>query len=272
MWDVQACYHNTSLTWTTCITYHLITFILTACRHRVAIFLDVAGLAAAYPDAFHLARRDSRARLGRSAAIAALTAISIAVIFRVAEQAIALRFPMLTSAHGLNAPEFVAIPFPALLGIASTIIRTLMACAVFGLFMLALRGFSARPWLPATIGTIAIFLAAIDASANLKETPLMLASAAVTVALAFIVIRYILGTNLLAYPLTIAVALLLGNGADLLQNHRPDLTVNGVVEIVIAIALLIWAAAPALGLNADGSEQSRLELSASPDDPLHISD
>jgi membrane protease YdiL (CAAX protease family) len=243
-WELTLFEYNTSITWQTFITNQAINIIRNVGLHLGAIFLAVAGLAAAYPEAFHLARRDSRARLGRSAAIAALTAISIAIVFRVAEQAIALRFPALTSVHGLNAPEFVAIPLPGLLGIVSTIIRTLMACTIFGLFMLALRGFTARPWLPATIGTIAIFLAALDASANLKETPLMLAAAAVAAALAFIVIRYVLGTNLLAYPLTIAVALLLGNGADLLQNHRPDLTVNGIVEIVVAIALLLWAAIP----------------------------
>ena len=45
-------------------------------------------------------------------------------------------------------------------------------------------------------------------------------------------------------PLTIAVALLIGNAADLLQNHREDLMVNGIVEIVAAIALLLWAAIP----------------------------
>ncbi|HEV7570173.1 MAG TPA: CPBP family glutamic-type intramembrane protease [Thermoanaerobaculia bacterium] len=241
-WDLTLFEYNTSITWQTFITNQSINIIRNVGLHLGAIFLAVAALAAAYPEAFHLARRDSRARLGRSAAIAALTAISIAVIFRVAEQAIALRFPNLTSIHGLNAPEFVAIRLPALLGIASTIIRTLLACAVFGLFIVALRGFSNRPWLPAMIGTTAIFLAALDASANLSETPLMLASAAVVAALAFIVIRYILGTNLLAYPLTIAVALLLGNGADLLQNHRQDLTINGIVEIVIAIGLLLWAA------------------------------
>jgi membrane protease YdiL (CAAX protease family) len=245
-WELTLFEYNTSITWQTFITNQSINIIRNVGLHLGAIFLAVAGLAAAYPEAFQLARRDSRARLGRSAAIAALTAISVAVLFRIAEQAIALRFPALTSVHGLNAPEFVAIPLPALLGIASTIIRTLMVCAVFGLFMLALRGFTARPWLPATIATIAIFLAALDASANLKETPLMLFSAAVTAALAFILIRYILGTNLLAYPLTIAVALLLGNGADLLQNHRPDLTVNGIVEIVVAVALLLWAAIPTM--------------------------
>ncbi|MEA2328901.1 MAG: hypothetical protein QOE68_3860 [Thermoanaerobaculia bacterium] len=243
-WELSLFEYNTSITWQTFITNQTINIIRTVGLQLGMIFLAVAGLAAAYPEAFHLARRDARARLGRSAAIAALTAISIAVIYRVAEQALALRFPALTSMHGLNASEFVALPLPGLLGILSTIIRTLTVCAVFGLFMLALRGFTARPWLPATIGTIAIFLATIDSSANAKEMPLMLASAAITAALAFLVIRYVLGANLLAYPLTIATALLLGNGADLLQNHRPDLTVNGIAEIVVAVALLLWAAMP----------------------------
>jgi len=256
-WELTLFEYNTSITWQTFITNQAINIIRNVGLHLGVIFLAVAGLAAAYPEAFELARRDSRARLGRSAAIAALMTISIAVLFRVAEQAIALRFPALTSVHGLNAPEFVAIPLPGLLGIASTILRTLIGCAVFGLFMLALRGFTARPWLPATIGTIAIFLAALDASANLKETPLMLASAAVAAALAFIVIRYILGTNLLAYPLTIAVALLLGSGADLLQNHRPDLTINGIAEIIVAIALLLWAAMPGDSSMSPVSEASQ---------------
>jgi membrane protease YdiL (CAAX protease family) len=245
-WELTLFEYNTSITWQTFITNQTINIIRNFGLQLGAIFLAVAGLASAYPEAFHLARRDSRARLGRSAAIAALTTISIAVLFRIAEQAVALRFPALTSVHGLNAPDFVAIPLPALVGIASTIIRTLMACAVFGLFMLALRGFNARPWLPAMIATTAIFLAAFDASANLKETPLMLISAAIVAALAFIVVRYILAANLLAYPLTIAVALLLGNAADLLQNHRTDLMANGIAEIAVAFVLLLWAAIPEL--------------------------
>jgi hypothetical protein len=243
-WELSLFEYNTSITWQTFVSSQAINNIRNAGLQLGMIFLAIAGLAAAYPEAFHLARRDSRARLGRSAAIAALIAISITVIFRVAEQTIALHFPSLTSVHGLNAPEFVALPFPGLLGILSTIVRTLGFCAVFGLFMLALRGFAARPWLPATIGTIAIFLAMLDDSANLNETPLMLASAAASAALAFVVIRYVLGTNILAYPLTIAVALLLGNGSDLLQNHRSDLLANGIAEIVVAVALLIWAAMP----------------------------
>jgi hypothetical protein len=208
------------------------------------IFLAVTALAAAYPQAFHLGRRESRARLGRSAVVATVTALSIAVVFRVGLQSVALRFPALISTGGLNAPDAVALPLPGLLGILSTIIRTLTFCAVFGLFIVALRSFVSKPWLPATIGMAILFLAALDSSANLPQTPLMLVAAAVTSALAFAVVRYVMGANLLAYPLTIAVASLVGNGVDLLQNHRPDLTSNGIAEIVVAVALLIWAASP----------------------------
>src|SRR5207302_6729146 len=138
--------------------------------------------------------------------------------------------PALGSIDRLSAPDSVALPLPGLLGIFSTILTTLGICSMFGLFVLALRGFASRIWLPPTIGTFAIFFASLDSSATLKETPSMIASSAVIAVLAFVIIRYVLGTNLLAYPLTIAVALLLGNGAELLQNHRADLSVNGIIE------------------------------------------
>jgi membrane protease YdiL (CAAX protease family) len=243
-WELTLFEYNTSITWQTFITNQMINIIRNVGLHLGVIFLAVAGLAAAYPQVFQLARREARARLGRSAAVAALTAISIAVVFRIVQQAIALRFPSLMSTHGLNAPEAVAMPLPGLMAILSAFLMTLTISAVFGLFILALRGFTARPWLPATIGTAAVFLATLDSSANLQQTPLMIVFAAITAALAFIVIRYVLGTNLLAYPLTIALTILLGNGADLLQNHRADLMVNGIAVIVVAVVLLIWAATP----------------------------
>jgi hypothetical protein len=205
------------------------------------IFLAVAGLAAAYPHAFAIGRRDARARLGRAAVVAALTAISAAILFRVVEQAISLRFPAAASLRGFNAPDVVGLPFPALLGILSTITRTLAFCAVAGLFILALQGFRARAWLPSFVGTLAVFLAALEPGANARQMPLMLASSAAVALLAYVIVRYVLGANLLAWPLTIAVALLAGNGSDLLQHHRADLTINGIVQLAVAAGLLVWA-------------------------------
>jgi membrane protease YdiL (CAAX protease family) len=245
-WEITLFEYNTSITWETFISNQTINIIRFVGLHLGMIFLAVAAIAAAYPQAFHLGRRESRARLGRSAAVAALTTIGLAVIFRLAERMIDLRFPALASQHGLGAPEGVALPLPGLLGIFSTILLTLTISAIFGLFILALRSFTSKSWLPATLGTVMVFLASVDSSANLHQTPMMLLTAAVTALLGFVIIRYVLGANLLAYPLTIAVAILLGNAADLLQNHRPDLMVNGVVEIVVVVGLLVWAASPSL--------------------------
>ena len=50
--------------------------------------------------------------------------------------------------------------------------------------------------------------------------------------------------NLLAYPVAAALALLLGSAATLLQNHRSDLMVNGVVDILAVMALVVWIAYP----------------------------
>jgi membrane protease YdiL (CAAX protease family) len=248
-WELTLFEYNTSITWQTFISNQAINIIRFVGLHLGMIFLAVAALAAAYPQAFHLRRRESRARLGRSAVVAALTTISIAIIFRLAERMISLRFPSLASPHGLSAPEAVALPLPGLLGIFSTILLTLSLSAVFGLFLLALRSFTSKSWLPATLGMAMVFLASLDSSANLHQTPMMLLTAAVTALLGFVIIRYVLGVNLLAYPLTIAVTVLLGNAADLLQNHRPDLQANGIAEIVVAVGLLVWAAWPSLEIN-----------------------
>jgi membrane protease YdiL (CAAX protease family) len=243
-WESTLFGYNTSIRWETFISGQVIDVVRNVGLQLGLVFLAVAALAAAYPQAFHLARRDARAALGRSAAVATLTAIGIAVLFRIGQQALALRFPSFAAMQSFNVPEAVALPLPALLGMLSATLRTLIFCSVFGLFLLALRGFRSKTWLPPTIGIVTLFFATLDSSANLKQTPLMLVTAAATAILAFIVIRYVFGTNLLAYPLTIAVALLVGNGADLLQNHRSDLRLNGMIEIAAAVALLAWAAFP----------------------------
>ena len=91
---------------------------------------------------------------------------------------------------------------------------------------------------------VTIWTPTLDPSATAAQRPLMLASAATTALLAWLTIRWFLGSNLFAYPLAIAVAMLAAHGATLVQNHRPDLIANGVAELVVAAGLLIWAAAP----------------------------
>ena len=73
---------------------------------------------------------------------------------------------------------------------------------------------------------------------------LMLLASVTGALVVWAVVRFILRENLLAYPLAVALALLLGSAVTLLQNQRSDLIVNAVVEIVAAIALAVWIAYP----------------------------
>jgi len=78
----------------------------------------------------------------------------------------------------------------------------------------------------------------------------MLLSSATLALIAWIAARFLLGRNLLAYPLTIALAMLLSNAAVLLQNERADLMANAVAEIILAAALIVWLAAPSESAEA----------------------
>ena len=66
---------------------------------------------------------------------------------------------------------------------------------------------------------------------------MMLVSAATGAVLAWVVVRYVLADNLLAYPLAACLLFLLNGAATLLQNHRPDLIVHG--SVVAAAAILV---------------------------------
>src|SRR5687767_10815165 len=112
----------------------------------------------------------------------------------------------------------VAQPLPALLAIGETIITVIIGSAAIALFVVALRGMQWKPWVPAAVTVTAIFLWRLDPSATPAETPLMLASAASIAVIVWAAARFLLQRNLLAYPLTIALAMLALSASILLQN------------------------------------------------------
>ena len=72
----------------------------------------------------------------------------------------------------------------------------------------------------------------------------MLLSAVTAGVVVWLVAEYVLRDNLAAYPLTIALILILNQAGALLQNDRADLQTAAFIEIAAAIALAIWVAAP----------------------------
>ena len=244
-WELSLFVYNTSVGWQTFIAGQWTAVVRNVGLLLGIIFLAITGIEVACPSAFELRRRAGRARFGRAALVGALATIALIAIHQRAFNLIAVRFPNAVALPSLNVPANVAQPLPALLAIGEAVIQVIVGSAAVALFVVALRGLQWKPWVPAAVAITAMFLAGLDESATPAETPMMLASAASLAVLAWAAARYLLQRNLIAYPLTIALAALLTTASTLLQNHRPDLFANAMAEIAVIAALVIWIAAPA---------------------------
>ena len=251
-WPLKLFEYDTSSQWNTFITGQIITAVRTAGLQIGLLFLALVAIEILYPHAFELIARGRR-YAGRAALIAAITAIALTAIRRVTLQLLANAFPNAVRLAGFDVPDLLAIAAPSLVIIGEAAVRAIEASAALALFVHGLRGLGPvnapdRPRRlssmgPDAIAIIAVFCLSLDAGARAPQMPLMLLSAASTALLAWAIVRYVLGANLLAYPLVIALLLLINGAATLLQNHRPDLIFHGIVVASAAVALVAWYAA-----------------------------
>jgi hypothetical protein len=242
--------YTTTESWQTFITGQITGVALRLGLALGVIFLSVVAIDTVYPEAFELWRRRARGRFGRAALLGALATIALVALHDEVFRWLTVHFPAASGVGALSVPASVAIPLPALVSIGWAVVGTIVGSAAVGLLVQSLRGMTWRPWLPWVVVLIALFLRGLDPSATAKETPLMLLNAATLALIAGLAARYLLGRNLLAYPLTIALAMLLSNVSTLLQNQRPDLLANAVAEIVVIAALVLWVAAPSESAEA----------------------
>lgn len=237
--------YNTSIRWDTFVTGQMVSAIAGTGLQIGLIFLALAGIEAADPQALDWFRREGRSRFGRAAILAALTAIALMAIRRLVLQFLVQAFPAAASVGSIDVPRSVLIPFPSLLAIGQAAVYALEASAAMALFVVAIRDMPGRRWLRDAIPIAAIFFLMFDPSATLRQMPVTFLAAASAALLLWFVVRFVLGENLLAYPVAVALAQLLGSAGTLLQNDRPDLFVNAIIVIVAAIALVAWIAAAA---------------------------
>ena len=226
--------YPTSVAWET-FRVSLLTSVVTQIGMQVGlIFIALAGLQAAIPHAMGALTREGRGRWGRGAVVASLIAISILVLADVAARFAAHAMPA-AAVVNLNAPGEVAMPFPGIIEALRAIPAALIVPAAVALFALTIRKYRAA------VVMVTVFCAAVDPAATPTQAPLMLAGAVVLAVLTWVIARYVLNGNPLAWPLFIFTGFTLQTASVLLENHRPDLTANGIALILFAVMALAWA-------------------------------
>ncbi|HEY0157387.1 MAG TPA: CPBP family intramembrane glutamic endopeptidase [Thermoanaerobaculia bacterium] len=221
--------YSTTLAWETFLVSLITSFVRDVGLQVGLMFLALAGLEASLPYALSAGTREGRARFGKSAVVAVLTAIALLTVAGIAGRAF-------DDDVDLNAPSVVATPLPALVEGTQAIFGAIVGAAAIALFTVAMP-----PNYRAVVTIAGIFCATVDPLVTTAQAPLMFVRAAAVALLSWIIARYILGANPLAWPLAIFTAAVLQTAALLLQHHRLDLTVNAAALFVFALAALAWA-------------------------------
>ncbi len=227
--------YSTTMAWETFRVRLATQFIFDIAKQVGILFLALAGLEAAIPYASGLLTREGRARFGRSAAIAAVIAISLAILFGVAIQWLDAAWPSAASIS-FNASSMLATPLPAVTEAGQALFAAIAVAGAVALYAQTLRKYVA----PVTIA--ALFCIMVDPSVTMAQAPLMLIRSLLFAGLVWLLARYVLGANPLAWPLTIFAAAALQGAGVLLQNQRTDLIANGVALIALVLLALLWSA------------------------------
>lgn len=252
-WESQS-HYDTSVQWQTFLTGDLTGTGVRLGGDLGILFLSLVGLLLVFPFALELGSREARARFGRSAAVAALTAVAVLLGRHELVRFLESLWPQLTPLR-LNVPQFVALPLPAFFTIGNAALRAIEISGAIALYWIAVAPFQRRfPWVPATVTMVALFCSQLDRDAAARQMPLMLLDAVTFAVVIWLVARYILSDNLLAWPLTAALLFLLQDAAGMLANQRPDLTANAAATLGAATALLLWVVLP--GATARSHEPS----------------
>ncbi len=237
--------YSTSVAWET-FQVSLITKFVTDVGLQVGvIFLALAALEAAVPYALSVVTADGRARFGKSAVVAALTAIGVLLIADTVTRVAAHAMPWIGEVT-LAAPREVATLLPALTEGGSALTSAIVVSAAIALYALALQRWAA----PITI--VAVFLATLDPLATMQQAPAMLVRSLLFALIVWGLARYVLGANPLAWPLFILIGSMLQTAAMLARHSRPDLLANALALVVFAAAAAVWA------LRGDGRSNARV--------------
>ncbi|HJQ38126.1 MAG TPA: hypothetical protein VKB93_13395, partial [Thermoanaerobaculia bacterium] len=227
--------YNTSVAWETFRIRLLTDFVRNVGLQAGLLFLALAGLEASLPYALSLVRSEGRARFGRSAAVAAVTALALAVVVDAGLEWLSIAFPSMARID-LHVSAAIATPFSSLINGSQAVVAAIIVSGAIALYALALRKHAAL------ITIAAVFCALIDPSVTARQAPLMLIESLLVALLVWLVARFLLDGNPLAWPLAVFLGIVLETAAVLLAQHRSDLTAHAIALAVFAAAALVWSA------------------------------
>ena len=234
--------YSTSVKWDTFMTGYVVEILRDVGLRLGGLFLAVVAIDAAIPYALDSLSRAARARFGRHAVVAAITSIASFAAVRALLHLVEAQFPAAANVS-FEIPNAVALPFPAVLTFAEACFDAVVASGVVAAFAYGVSSFRQTPWLRDVLTIVVIFCASMRPDATFAQTPLMLVRAAALALLTWVIARFVLDGNVLAWPFAAFMAILL-NGIDSMAQHRLDLHFNVLALGIVLVAAIVWMVFP----------------------------
>ena len=213
--------------------------IRTAGLQILMLFIAVAGVLASFPQAIQAFSREGVQRVGRAAAIATITAMSVFVIGRELMRVLVRQFPSMASVREISVADSITLPMPAFFELAVAIFEAVLFSGAVALFVAATRSWQ-KTWLAPSVTISLIFCVSLNASVTPREIPLMIATRVILALMAWVIGWYILNGNVLAWPLAALTSSLFESALALAQNEPAGLRLNAAILFLIALFTLIW--------------------------------
>lgn len=236
--------YDTSVKWATFVVFAGVSLFVIAAFQLLIVWLSLAVIDTMQPVARRIFSKEARGRFGRHAAIAAIATLAIAAILgRIPDLLVSL-VPRYAALDDLSIPALIGTSLPAISALWSAVFRTLAGCAAAASIGYMVTSAASRTRriqiLLGFLGSLA--LAALDPSVPAAQTPIMLLEAILPALAVYLIARFVLGRNLLAWPTAIFCAVAVSDAFELIENHRLALEINGsIVLAVVAIILIALA-------------------------------
>lgn len=234
--------YDTSIEWTTFMVVMGVGIVAQIGFQLLVIFLALSAVEAIEPDSRRLFSREAVGSLGARAIVAAVAAAGLVLALNAGLRSLPRLVPQ-WSAPGFGVSQAVVLPAPWFIAIWQSVLASILVSGAIACIALAFRDAPAkyRPMLPYAL-VLAGACALLDSSARGGEIAVTIAASLAISSLVYLVGRYVLGGNLLAFPLAVFTIRMFGRVAELMGNDRADLQVAGYVVMGVLVVTYVWIA------------------------------
>jgi membrane protease YdiL (CAAX protease family) len=210
----------------------------------LALVLAAALIATFYPRALEELRRVNRRTMGLDAALAAIAAAGVGLLWRHFAAALTAHFH--TQARlDVSAPDILASAAPAVGAVTDGVSTLILLGAALGLMAMLIVQVNQR-W-AVVIGVMLALIATVSTDAHTIGEFALEYGMAVSMAATVLLFCWFFGRrNYLAYALVLWLASLASPLAELMATGNGAMQAQGWIIVLVAVISVVWAAGPAV--------------------------